>query len=743
MASPATVASLPLPADRFYRGALFMLVLSSVVALLTTGKLDPITMVLAPAAILFKGYRWWHGYPPEWRQTTATRLVVAYLFVVPVDALFISRGLAAGTPNPVLYASLLAAVHFLLYVTIVRLYSASTDRDAAFLAMLSFAGVLAAAVFTVDTFFLFFFVVFLLFGVATFVGLEIRRGATGAIFPAIEAQPDRRHQFHRALAMAAASVAIGAVVIGSLLFFIFPRFSAGFFAHAGLQPSLMSGFTDNVELGQIGEIKKNTSVVMRVKTGPPVNYPLLRWRGIALTKFDGKRWTGGSSSRTVLSANYDGWITLSDPKNYEGKPSVELHYTVLLQPLASNSLFAPPQLMSLRGDFIGDNVQRANLFIDAAGSVYNPYQNFAQVRYEGVSVLPVSRPAEARLASTDYPAEIRAAYLQLPALDPRIPEFALRITASAKNSFDKAVAIENYFHRNFTYSLNLTGRPGADPLAHFLFETRAGHCEYFASAMAVMLRTLGIPSREVNGFLPGEYNDVAGDYIVRASDAHSWVEAYFPGSGWITFDPTPPSGDAAAGGIFARLDQYVDWMQLNWNEWIINYDFSHQVLLARNMRQNSMDWTEAARRWYFGVQDRGMHTLSAWQTSHSLLSLFFPLLLVLVLIIFRLDWIRRLVHWLSLAWQVNFSTPERSNPQLASRLYAELLRLLEKRGFTRPATQTPSEFAASLSLPRGLDSAVGEFTDLYTRSRFGDQPCDALRLRSLLSQIRSTPRRSA
>jgi transglutaminase-like putative cysteine protease len=70
--------------------------------------------------------------------------------------------------------------------------------------------------------------------------------------------------------------------------------------------------------------------------------------------------------------------------------------------------------------------------------------------------------------------------------------------------------------------------------------------------MAIMLRTLGIPSREVNGFLPGEYNDVAGDYIVRASDAHSWVEAYFPGSGWVTFDPTPPGAEDATG-LFSRL----------------------------------------------------------------------------------------------------------------------------------------------------------------------------------------------
>ena len=103
------------------------------------------------------------------------------------------------------------------------------------------------------------------------------------------------------------------------------------------------------------------------------------------------------------------------------------------------------------------------------------------------------------------------------------------MAAKARTPYDKAIAIENFLRSRFTYTLELSGKPGDDPLAHFLFETHAGHCEYFASAMTIMLRTLGIPAREVNGFLPGEFNDLAGDYIVRASDAHSWVEAYFPG----------------------------------------------------------------------------------------------------------------------------------------------------------------------------------------------------------------------
>jgi transglutaminase-like putative cysteine protease len=745
MDSTVTTPAQPLPAEQFFRAAVFFLVLTSTLTLVSTGKLDLVTTLLAPLAILYRGFRWWRGHSSELRQSTATRLVVAYVFFFPFDAFFISRNLAGGTSNSALYAALLAAVHFLLFVTIIRLYSAAVDRDAIFLAMLSFAAILASAVFTVDTNFFFLFVVYLLFSIATFLSLEIRRGALGAIFPLLHADSTRERKFYRAMSLAALSVAGGAVFFGSMLFFFFPRFSAGYFARTGFQPSLMTGFTDNVELGRIGEIKQDTSVVMRVQTGAPVNYPMLRWRGIALSTFDGRRWYSLENHRVMHDARQDGWIELGSRQDLKVPVVAQVRFTVLLQPLASDALFAPAQLMELRGNFSSEagtyygSAGRSMLGTDDAGAVFNPARNFSQLRYEGVSLLPESRPSKARTAGTDYPEEIHRLYLQLPEkLDPRIPQLAQQVTANANNSYDKSVTLESYLRRNFGYTLNLAGKPGADPLAQFLFVTKAGHCEYFASAMTVMLRTLGIPSREVNGFLPGEFNDLAGDYIVRASDAHSWVEAYFPGSGWITFDPTPPS-NGSASGLFSRFNLYLDWMQLSWNEWVINYDFAHQLAVARNVRQNSTDYSESFRHWFQRTQERGMLGLTEWQRRHSLLSLAFPAALVFLLVVLRFDWIRSLFRWLSLALQIRQPTALRNNPQLASRLYAEMLRVLEKRGYTRAETQTPQEFVASLSVQPGLRGAIGEFTSLYAEARFGGAICDAFRLRALLEQIRSTP----
>jgi len=745
MASSVTTPAQPLPAEQFFRAAIFFLVLTATLTLVSTGKLDLVSTLAAPLAILYKGFRWWRGHGPELQQSTATRLVLAYVFLFPLDTLFLSRNLASGTSNSALYALLLAAVHFLLFVTVLRLYSAATDRDAIFLAMLSFAAILASAIFTVDPNFFFLFVVYLLFGVAAFLSLEIRRGARGAVFPPIHPGPFREQKFYRAMSFAAVSVTAGAIFFGSMLFFFFPRFSAGYFARTGFQPSLMTGFTDSVELGRIGEIKRDTSVVMRVKTGTPVNYPMLRWRGIALSTFDGRRWYSNETSRALHEAGADGWVPLGSQIDIKVPVVAQLQFIVLLQPLATDALFAPAQVIKLRGNFTNDagtyygSARRSTLGTDSAGDVYNPARNYSQLRYEGVSLLPESRPLKARTAGTEYPDSIQSKYLQLPEnLDPRIPQLARKITAAADNPFDKSVALESYLRRNFGYTLNLAGKPGADPLAQFLFVTKAGHCEYFASAMTVMLRTLGIPSREVNGFLPGEFNDLAGDYIVRASDAHSWVEAYFPGSGWITFDPTP-AATASRAGLFSRLNLYLDWMQLTWNEWVINYDFAHQLLMAKNVRQNSTDYSESIRRWFRRTQERGMSGLIKWQRGHTFLSILFPVALVFLLVVLRFDWIRSAFRWLSLALQMRQPTARRNNPQLASRLYAEMLRVLEKRGYTRAETQTPGEFAATLAVQPGLSSAVGEFTSLYAEARFGGAVCDAFRLRALLDQIRSTP----
>ena len=735
--STALPAAAP-PAERFFHASLFFLILTAVATLAGTGKLDPFTAVATPAAILYKGFRTWRGRGPELSPRLATLLVVIYLVVFPADYLVFSRSYVAGAPNPGLYAALLAAVHLLLYVLLVRLYSASSDRDALFLALLSFAGILAAAVLTIDTYFLALFFVFLIFAVATFLGYEMRRGAQGAVTLPLGTRPGLERRFHRALAFAALSVALGAMLFGGLFFFFFPRFSAGYFARLALQPALMSGFTDDVELGQIGEIKKSSAVVLRVKTGQLLRAGRLRWRGIALTQFDGKRWFTPEQPREALPVDADGWIRA--PKLPQGlrAHSVPLHYTVLLEPVATDAVFAPAYVLSLRGTFSGDAgaaaTRRNYLLLDRTSSLFNPFHNYSAMRYEGFSLLPEVAPPLLREAPAEYPGEVREAYLQLPALDPRISELARQITEPAETPYDQAAAIEAYLQTRYTYTLTLTGKPGDDALARFLFVTRAGHCEYFASAMTVLLRTRGIPARLVNGFLPGEYNDIGKDYIVRASDAHTWVEVYFPGYGWLTFDPTPPAPEAEKN-LLGRLGAYWDWFQLTWNEWIINYDFTHQVTLAQNLQRGSRSWSEWARSLFDGLQQRAKERMKSWQGEHGTRRVVLLFALALFLLALNYGGVRRLVRRLRIEWGVRAPGGPRHDAQLASLLYQEFLRVVSRRGWKRRESETPYEFAAAIAAP-GIAPVVSEFTRLYARTRYGGAPCDAPRLRALLAEIR-------
>lgn len=152
-------------------------------------------------------------------------------------------------------------------------------------------------------------------------------------------------------------------------------------------------------------------------------------------------------------------------------------------------------------------------------------------------------------ASADYPADITDRYLQLPDEFPqRVRELAESLTADAKNAYEKAVAIKMYLAK-IPYSLKIEAPPPeADGVDYFLFTQKSGYCVYFASAMAVMLRSTGIPARMVVGFLPGQHDAEQHRYIIRDRDYHAWTEVYFPGYGWIKFDPTPNAPAIVPGG---------------------------------------------------------------------------------------------------------------------------------------------------------------------------------------------------
>ena len=747
-------ATAPLPAvQRYFEVSLFLLIATSVLTLVTTGKLDGVSTVVPVAALAVKALRYRRGLGPELSHRAATLMVIAYLGFFPFDLWYISRGLAEGSPNPVLFAALLSTIHLLLFAMVVRLYSARTTRDHLFLTLVSFAMVLVAAILTVDTLFLGFFLVFLVLAVSTFVGLEMRRSAEGAVTPPMATGTPSAKRLHKALGITSTTVAFSALLLGTVIFFIIPRYTAGYLSGLNLQPTLISGFSDDVELGQIGSIKKNTAVVMRVRVeGAPEQLARVYWRGIALTTFDGRRWYSPAREPAVVqpefsSGRYYLWGSFAYSEQIRRRRR-ELEYTVVLEPLATNTLFVAAEPIWLRGRFspeperFGRVSRRVYLLADKTGSIANPFHSYTRLLYRAMSMTPQYEPEELRGATTKYPQEILDDYLQLPPLDPRIPQLARQITANVTTAYDKARTIEQHLRTRFGYTLELADRRPEDPLAYFLFERREGHCEYFAAAMTVMLRSLGIPARLVNGFLPGEFNDVGGDFIIRASDAHSWVEAYFPDSGWVTFDPTPPAGERA-GGWLKRLANYWDWFELMWIDWIINYDLRSQRSLATSLLEGSRTWSLRMRDFMREKRRATLDVFKHWQHLLDRSELVSPQgFAIVALLAYLLIRRRAILDYLAVRWGLRIGRMEKSPTRIATLYYQQMLRLLERRGLHKAPGQTALEFALSISLPE-LAPPVGELTELYQAARFGGRAADAERMPHALAAIQEAlaPRR--
>ncbi len=742
MSSSARATAPPVPAvQRYFEISLFLLVATGIISIVSTGKLDWISETVPLIALGYKAIRLWRGRGPELSQRAATWIVFQYFLIFPLDLWFFSRQMAEAAPNPTLYAALLASIHLLLFATLIRLFSARTNRDYAFLAVLSIASILASAILTVGTGFLVMLAIFLVLAVSTFVALEIRRSATGAVSPPVEPGSPLAHKLNRALGLTSILVAVSALAVGTALFFIIPRFTTGYLSAFSLRPTPLTGFTDDVSLGAIGNMQKNSTVVMRIKvTGDPSSAADIHWRGVVLTNFDGRRWFTPPSDTSVLSPDPTGAYSFAPPQ-LSSDEFRRLRYTVLMEPVASDAIFVAARPERLRGRFAPENVaprygqRRPFLLVDSTGSLFNPFHNFAKLRYEAVSDVPIVPAADLRAASANYSPEMRQIYLQLPPIDPDITQLAGRIGARFGNAYDKASAIELYLKTHYAYTLNLSGPETDDPLANFLFVRRFGNCEYFAAAMVVMLRAEGIPARYVTGFLQGEYNDLGGDYIIRESDAHAWVEVYFPGYGWITFDPTPGSADQHPHGLLARLGMYWDWFQLNWNDWIVNYDFSHQLTLAENLRRSSRDWNERAREYGAAKERQAVQYVLAIDQRVESSRYTLPSILVFLIALLIFIRGRKMMRYGLARWRLRAGHAGKLTSSLAAFEYREMLRLLEKCGWAKAESQTPLEFAATIAEPQ-IAGPVAQLTDLYQSARFGARPAATDQISALLRSLR-------
>ncbi|MBP7692067.1 MAG: hypothetical protein KA764_09130 [Anaerolineales bacterium] len=284
------------------------------------------------------------------------------------------------------------------------------------------------------------------------------------------------------------------------------------------------GFDSNLDLRYRGGL--SDAVVMYVRS-PAWSY----WRSHSYDFYNGYAWSQSDTALTELSAGRS-TVAFQVPADDQGlgEEIVQTYSIVRDQP---NLIFAAyrPVLLYIRAEAV-------SLDSGVGLRVGGPLK--AGTVYTVISRRPSFDADRLRAAATVYPSDVAARYLQLPEnISPRVRGLARQITAGAGTPYDQAVAIRDYL-RAFQYDFfPPPAKPGAEVVDTFLFEDRRGVCEMFATAQVVLLRTLGVPARIVAGYGAGEHNPLSGYYTVRQSDAHGWVEVYFPGSGWVPFDPTP------------------------------------------------------------------------------------------------------------------------------------------------------------------------------------------------------------
>jgi transglutaminase-like putative cysteine protease len=703
-------------AEKFFQGSLYLLLVMGFCALAGTARLDALSLTLVALALLVRGYHLLKGKTVVIAERWTSVLTLLYFVFYALDYFFFSQSFVSAT------------VHLVLFIMVIKIFSVQRDRDLLYLAVLSFLMVLAAAVLTADTVFLFTFCLFMLTAMSTFVSMEMRRSEREARI--ITVAPPNENKFSRSLYTVAGLLAVSTVAIGVVVFFVLPRMSmGGYLQTLGSQNDFVTGFSENVSLGGIGKIQQSNAAVMHVQVmHGGVLPPDTKWRGISLANFDGRRWSNPvpdvSMARPMRNAPVTLWaLRINDAPVYSISHHGTLEYRVIMEPIGSYVFFLASTPLLVSGPY--DEVS-----VSSGGSVTKTDDARTIDIYEGESDTTDPGPLLRASSSQDYPPAVKIHYLELPArLDRRIPSLARTIASSAGSNYARAKAIEDYLRTNLGYTLDLPGDE-ADPLAHFLFERKKGHCEYFASSMAIMLRTLSIPARVVNGFRGGEYNDLNHTYIVRARDAHSWVEAFFPEYGWVTFDPTPSTAAQPGTDVSSRLALYVDALHEMWREWVVNYDFSHQARLGTEISAGANHLQGKVHTWYLGKYRQILRKVRNMRGSASFGNM--TVICILAFVIMALPFMPR--AWRAFKRVKLLKHPGNTPRNSASLWYARMLRVMERRGIRKTPAQTPVEFASTIDDP-AMQKSVVVFTEHYERARFAGSTEDAMKLPELYEEV--------
>jgi transglutaminase-like putative cysteine protease len=617
-----------------------------------------------------------------------------------------------------------AGIHFLMILMIIKLFNLKLRRDYLHLYAISLVAILASGSLTTDLWYLPIFLLYLLAGVWTLLLFQLTKHQEETRMLAMSVpmrpqSPASVNQVTPQLFWLANGLAFATFGLTLVIFFTIPRVSAGFYQKGFGENIRTSGFSETVNLGEIGPIKRDPSVVMRVELsdGSPHETGPLYLRGVAFDQYDGKTWTNRLNHRRSVNEDTTGTFVLRGGRSpAPARLGVTIRQNILLEPLDTPVLFAAPFIERVSGKF--PSVQS-----DLTGSVYLPFPSSSRIEYSVLSRSNPILPADLGSEPSRYPESFIRHFLQIPAQSERIAILAKEITDTQRTMYDKANAIQSYLTHNFRYSLDapLTGQDR--PLEEFLFTRKTGYCEHYATAMVIMLRAIGVPARLVTGFLATEWNEYGNYYLVRQQDAHAWVEVHLPHSGWVSMDPTPPSIESIDSGSPAwhALGRMMDTIRLQWSRFFVQYSAADQLAVVRELkaggtsaRNKALDSIGALFS-PFVAMFSGIPEYASTGTIQFLVELLGISLIGLAVLFWpgiKRPWVRGMV-----------GKKTTRDEQVIVQLYGRMVQHLAGEGISKPTTTGPLEFVRIAQAKwSDANSAVASITELYCRTRFGQIP---------------------
>jgi len=633
---------------------------------------------------------------------------VQWLWTALLAGTFLTMALLVATARVDI---VLAMARFVELLCIHRLWNRRTQRDEMLLLLLSLLMLCAGAALSAE---LLFGLAFIAFSVSatwamalTHLRFEIEagRGVQGSA----TLLQSRRVATPRLLGALAGLSMLG-LAGAAVIFVTFPRVTIGGWRRAS-NKQRVAGLSNQVDLSLQGSIADDPRVVLRVRLDPDpgVEHLAMHWRARALSVWTGQGWRAADAGEMP---------SLRMPQRPKQRPSPAKRGVLIADTEAvagfSDGLVLTPEGWPYGVEFrrpLTARGQPQKLYRNAAGDFFYQPIDVGDIHY----IVTVSRDdkvvASLRGRGQQYPPWL-AADLALPAdLDPRVAALAKRL-GSNKDPADAAVAIETFLSSNLQYTRDLAGEV-ANPISNFLFKRRAGHCELFSSAMVIMLRSVGIPARNVTGYFGGERTST-GYYAIRGGDAHSWVEVYFPGAGFMLFDPTPAAERGSQQqGAWASMLLAWDALQQRWRAFVVDFDLISQGQAIRRLGDM---FSEASRR------------LSGKGGSQGTARMLFTGLGIFLVAALMAFWLRRRLR----SRQASSSRPRTlgADQRRALKLWREAR--VQMRYFG--VRVLPGATAAELARAAG-GQAAADLAAVYTRARWGGDALPAGEARRLLRDL--------